>query len=88
MSGDYGTVFVLPAGICGSLMKLQQPRDIAGALCSLRRTMSEVRETMDQRWIVKYSPTYYLQTLKALCQDKSANCCYFLVQISATPGID
>ena len=56
MSGDYGTVFVLPAGICGSLMKLQQPRDIAGALCNLRRTMSEVRETMDQRWKVKYSP--------------------------------
>ena len=29
MSGDYSTVFVSPAGICGSPMKLQQPCDIA-----------------------------------------------------------
>ena len=29
MSGDYSTVVVLPAGICGSPMKLQQPCDIA-----------------------------------------------------------
>ena len=28
-SGDYSTVFVSPAGICGSPMKLQQPCDIA-----------------------------------------------------------
>ena len=29
MSGDYSTVFVSLAGICGSPMKLQQPCDIA-----------------------------------------------------------
>ena len=28
-SGDYSTVFVSPAGICGGPMKLQQPCDIA-----------------------------------------------------------
>ena len=28
-SGDYCTVFVSPAGICGGPMKLQQPCDIA-----------------------------------------------------------
>ena len=48
-SGDYSTVFVSPAGICGIPMKLQQPCDIAERYVTcMHTTRSEVREMTDQ----------------------------------------
>ena len=46
-SGDYSTVFVLSAGLCGSPMKLQQPCDIAERYV----TCTKQGQRLEKRWI-------------------------------------